>query len=339
MTTQSFQLRAFTPADSAAVVDLINAESARTVGFPRAVVDAVGNIRHYRYVPLNSEKVVAVDAQNRVIGYAYLADRDSSVSMETGGAVHHDHWGQGVGQELLAWGEERARVLSEQAPAGVRTVLQVNLFENESSAIQLFSDSGYYKVREWTHMELLMDAPPTPSLPDGFVMREMDLDNDWDIVGPAMDDAFADHWGTIPAGEFASAEEEDDDDDSDGDDEPSDDSFSNAPGYCFIVLDGDTVAGGVLCNAKLVERNDTGRVGSVFVRGAYRRKKIGQALMQTAFQAFWEKDIRRIILDTDSESFSQSRVFYSGLGMNPYRREFLYEKEICPGREVRRLEK
>jgi mycothiol synthase len=340
MTMQSFQLRAFTPADSLEVVDLINAESARTVGFPRAMVDAVGNIRHHRYVPLNSEKVVAVDAQNRVIGYAYLADRDSSVVLETGGAVHPDHWGRGIGQALLAWAEEQARILSEQAPAGVRTVLQVNLFENEPTAIQRFADSGYSKVREWTHMELLMDAAPAiPSLADDFILREMDVDNDWDIVGPAMDDAFADHWGTIPAGEIALAEEEDDQDDSDGDDEPSDDSFSNAPGYCFIVLEGDTVAGGVLCNAKLVERNDTGRVGSVFVRGAYRRRKIGQALMQTAFQAFWEKGIQRIILDTDSESFSQSRVFYSGLGMKPYRREFLYEKEICPGREVRRLEK
>jgi GNAT superfamily N-acetyltransferase len=240
----------------------------------------------------------------------------------------------------LAWAEERARVLSEQAPAGVRTVLQVNLFENETTAIQLFSNCGYANVREWTHMELLMDAPPpTSSLPDGFILREMDLDNDWDIVGPAMDDAFTDHWGTIPPGTIESSAEENDDDDSDSDETPSDDSFSNAPGYCFIVLDGDTVAGGVLCNAKLVERNDTGRVGSIFVRSAYRRRKIGQALMLTAFNAFWQKGVKRIILDTDSESFSQSRIFYSGLGMTPYRCEFLYEKEIRPGREVRRLEK
>lgn len=336
---QSFhQLRPYQPADARPVVDLINADSMQTVGFPRAVIDAVGNIRHHRYVPLNSEKLVAVDHKNEIIGYAYLADRENSIVMETGGAVHPDHWGEGVGEALLAWAEARARVLSEQAPAGVRTVLQANLFEHEPTAIQLFSDAGYSKVREWTHMELLMEGPvPTPPLPDSLTLREMDMEKDWDIVGPAMDDAFADHWGAIPSGEVEAIEEENDEDDSNEDDTPSDDSFSNAAGYCFIVLDGQTVAGGVLCNAKLVERSDTGRVGSVFVRRAYRRQKIGQALMQTAFNAFWKSDIKRIILDTDSESFSQSRVFYSGLGMRPYRREFLYEKEIRPGREVRRL--
>jgi len=330
-----FHLRPCTSSDAQVVVNLINTPSINTLGFPRAVVDSIGNIRHQRYVPLSSNKVVAMNNQGEIIGYAYLADRENAIIMETGGAVHPGYWGQGIGQALLAWAEKEARGLSRRAPDEVRTVLQVNLFENEESAIQLFSDSGYDKVREWTHMEITMSEPfPTPSLPDGLTLREMDLDNDWDIVGPAMDDAYADHWGAIllPAEEKTQEEELDEEYDT-----PSDESFSNAPGYCFIVLDGEMVAGGILCNAKLVERNDTGRVGSVFVRGAYRRKKIGSVLMQTAFNAFWENGIKRIILDTDSESFSDSIKFYSGLGMKPYRREFLYEKEICPGREVRRL--
>jgi len=331
-----FQLRPYTSSDAQVVVDLINKASLHTLGFSHAVVDAVGNIRLQRYVPLSSAKVVAVNNQDEIIGYAYLADKENGIVTETGGAVHPNYWGRGIGQALLAWAEENAWGLSKQASGGVRTVLQVNLFENETSAIQLFSELGYEKVREWTHMELTMHEPfPTPSLPDGLTLREMDLDNDWDIVGPAMDDAYADHWGAIllPAEEETQEEEVDDDDDA-----PSDESFSNAPGYCFIVLDGETVAGGILCNAKLVERKDTGRVGSVFVRGAYRRKKIGSVLMQTAFNAFWNNGIKRIILDTDSESFSESTKFYSGLGMKLYRSEFLFEKEIRPGREVRRLE-
>ncbi len=304
-------------------------------GFPRAVVDAVGNIRHQRYVPVCSAKVVAVNDRDEIVGYAYLADKENGIVTETGGAVHPEYWGQGIGQALLAWAEEKARGLSNQAPGGVRTVLQVNLFENEESAIRLFSELGYANIREWTHMELTMSEPfLTLSLPDGLVLCEMDLDNDWDIVGPAMDEAFADHWGAI----LLPAEEGTEENVDDENETPSDESFSNAPGYCFIVLDGETVAGGILCNAKLVERNDTGRVGSVFVRGAYRRKHIGSVLMQTAFNAFWNNSIKRIILDTDSESFSESTKFYSGLGMKPYRREYLFEKEIRSGQEVRRLE-
>jgi hypothetical protein len=59
--------------------------------------------------------------------------------------------------------------------------------------------------------------------------------------------------------------------------------------------------------------------------------------MKTAFNSFWEKGTRRVILDTDSQSFTQAPRFYTNLGMSAYRHEFLYEKEIRAGREVRRL--
>ena len=336
----SFILRPYTTPDVQAVVEVINADSQKTLGYPRAVTDSVGNLRMVRYVPLSSDKVVAVIEQGKIVGYAYIADKENGIVTEVGGAVHPGYWGRGVGQLLLTWAKERAEVLAHQAPAGVRTVLQANLYETEQEAIKLFTDSGYEKMREWVHMSLEMDQPfPDPSLPEGLTLREMDLDQDWDLVGPAMDEAFADHWGAIqlPATDEEPGEEVNDEDEEESDDSPGDDSFSNAPGYCFIVLAGDKVAGGILCNAKLVERRDTGRVGSVFVRREYRRRGIGQTLMKTAFNTFWKQGVNRIILDTDSESFSQSTKFYEGLGMKPYRREFLYEKEIRPGREIRRL--
>jgi GNAT superfamily N-acetyltransferase len=152
-----------------------------------------------------------------------------------------------------------------------------------------------------------------------------------------MDEAFADHWGNIPDGSFDAVEENQTENEAEPE-QPTDGSYSNAPGYCFIVLDGKTVAGGILCNAKLVERNDTGRVGSIFVRPAYRKRGIARTLMLATFDTFWKNGFRRIITDTDANSFTNSAKLYTGLGMEPYRREFTYEKEIRPGREVRRLE-
>ena len=94
-----------------------------------------------------------------------------------------------------------------------------------------------------------------------------------------------------------------------------------------------------MCNAKLVEFPNTGRVGSVFSHPKFRRRGVGRALMLSAFHAFYQGGMRRIILDTDSQSFSESSKFYTSLGMHIYRREFLYEKEIRAGQEIRRLEK
>ena len=161
----------------------------------------------------------------------------------------------------------------------------------------------------------------------------MDLEHDWGIVEPAMDDAFADHWGAIlPLEESLPVEEE-----TPVGDVTEDESYSNTPGLCFVVVDGDMVAGGILCNGKLVERRDSGRVGSLFVRSRYRRQGIGRALMLAAFGEFWRRGAHRIITDTDANSFTEAPKLYTNLGMRPYRSEFSYEKEIRPGREVRRL--
>jgi GNAT superfamily N-acetyltransferase len=333
-----FKIREYTSADAQAVVDVINAAAMQTVGFPRAVVDAVGNVWSYRYIPFSSEKVVAVNKQGQVVGYAYFTNGDNHIVAETGGAVHPEHWGEGIGAALLEWAEEKAKSSSRSAPADVKTVLQTSFYEKEHRAISLFKDHDFRPVREWVHLVLEMDEEPfIPPLPSNLTLREMDLEDDWDIVGPAMDEAFADHWGNIPA-EFVETEGDKREDNNNEIEQPTDDSYSNAPSYCFIVLDGKTVAGGILCNAKLVERADTGRVGSIFVRPAYRRRGIAQTLMLTAFDAFWKNGLRRIITDTDANSFTNSTKLYTGLGMEPYRSEFTYEKEIRPGREVRQLD-
>ncbi len=331
-----FNLQPYTHLYVDTAVQVVNAAASQTIGVRRAVVDSVGSIRLARYVPVTSEKIIVTTPQNDVVGYAYMADKEQHIVYEVGGAVHPSHWGQGIGTRLLEWAEQRARLLSDSAPVGVKTVLQTNLYETEPEAIQLFTRNGYTKVREWLHLVVELNAPPLlPVCPDGLYLREMDLENDWGIVGPALDEAFADHWGTIllPASEALLSEEEE----APVNDVPQDETYSNTPGFCYVLMDGDVVAGGVLCNAKLVERSDTGRIGSVFVCAPYRRQGAGRALMLTAFHAFWQHGIRRIITDTDADSFTEAPKFYTHLGMRWYRREFLYEKEMRPGKEVRRL--
>lgn len=165
---------------------------------------------------------------------------------------------------------------------------------------------------------------------------DLEADNDWDLVGPVQDAAFMDHWGAyvLPPVENAEPETSDGNDE----DEPMlDFSYSNAQGYCFIASVGDEVVGGILCNAKLVEFANTGRVGSVFTDPKFRRHGVGKNLMLAAFNAFYQSGMRRVILDTDSQSFTDSSKFYTSLGMNIYRREFLFEKVIRAGAEIRKL--
>jgi GNAT superfamily N-acetyltransferase len=313
----------------------------RTVGFPRAVVDEVGSLWAYRFIPLLSKKVVVIDNNDQIVGYAYFTNEDHHIVSATGVAVHPEHSGMGLDAALLDWAEQCARDAALRAPQDIRTVLQSTLYEAERDTIKLLEDRGYTPAREWVHLVLEMHEPPVvPTLPSHLTLRETDLDSDWDIVDPAMDEAYADHWGAIPPGSFEVGEQREVEDSRTNEDEDRlrDSSYSNALGYCFIVLDGDTVAGGILCNAKLVERADTGRVGSLFVRPRYRRQGIARTLMLAAFHAFWKNGFRRIITDTDAKSFTSAPKLYEGLGMKPYRHELTYEKEIRAGREVRLLD-
>jgi hypothetical protein len=148
---------------------------------------------------VTSEQVVVTDAQNAIAGFAYHTASAPYIVSTVGSAVHPDYWGQGTGELLAEWAEARAHEFTQRAPAGVRTVLEAGLFEVDREAIRLYRARGFVRVREWMHLVVELDAPPPqPTLADHLVLREMDLDRDWEIVDPAMDEAFADHWGPFP---------------------------------------------------------------------------------------------------------------------------------------------
>jgi GNAT superfamily N-acetyltransferase len=195
-THPEFTLRPYVRPDAPTVVELINAAASRIMGVRRATIDGAGNLRLSRYVPIGSEKVVAVNARNIPIGYAYLAPSEQYVLYEMGGAVHPSSWGRSVGTRLIEWADQRAAELAGRAPRGVKAVLQTNVFAAEQQAIRLFKRQGFAQVREWVHMVIDLDTAPQPSmLPATRAIRPMDLDNDWERVGPVLEAAFADHWG------------------------------------------------------------------------------------------------------------------------------------------------
>ena len=69
-----------------------------------------------RYVPPSSDKVVAVNVQGEIAGYADVADKENGIVTELGGAVHPQYLGKDPGHLLIEWAEERAHNLSNGAP-------------------------------------------------------------------------------------------------------------------------------------------------------------------------------------------------------------------------------
>ena len=87
----------------------------------------------------------------------------------------------------------------------------------------------------------------------------------------------------------------------------------------------------LLGNERTVEWPDSGKVGSVSVRRPFRRRGLATALLLHAFAAFRGHGIRRVVTDTDSESFTAGPALYERVGMRQYRQELIYEREVRPG--------
>jgi ribosomal protein S18 acetylase RimI-like enzyme len=304
-------------ASLASLAAIVNAYSLATVGTRRALVDERGELRLARYAPPNANWRLANG------GAACHVARPPHV-------VHEVSVYAGT-PELLASVEAGARAELELAPEGTRVVAQAMVLENDVPTRRLLEAAGYAVVRTWTHLEVELDAePPAPTWPDGIFVRSFDQTREWPAVGRALDEAFTDHWGEIPA---PPGEADDDEADDDADDDP----YSNSRDFCFVAWAHGEVAGVLLGNQKTVEWPDSGKVGTVIVRRPYRRSGLATALLLHAFAAFHRHGIRRVITDTDSESFTAGPVLYEGVGMREYRRELVYEKELRSGRELRRL--
>lgn len=332
----NLELRPTTEADIPTLAALINAHGQAVVGTARALIDDDGHLRRARYVPQAAEQRLAVLPSGEAIGYVYLTADAPYVVQEIGGAVLPKYWGQGVGTQLLAWAEAQAHVRLALAPAQARVVLQAQVLEADAGALGLLTANGFTLVRQWLHLEMeLTQPPPAPMWPEGFAPRVLERARDWDAAFVALEEAFADHWGVVPPEPASAAEEAEADEEDEAEDEI--DPYSNTRGLCFAAMHNEEVVGSVLCNARTVEWPESGKLGSLSVRRSFRGQGVARALALTALGQFYQRGIRRIITDTDSQNFTGSYNLYLSLGMRPYRYENVYEKELRAGREWRRL--
>jgi len=214
--------------DVPGVVDVVNAAAERAIGWRRAAVDAMGGLRLDRYVAPTAEHVLAVDGDDVILGHAYVGDGDGDglVVSHTAVTVHPDRRGD-IGDVLVEWAVNDARQRAAELRPGVRGLLQAFVYEQEAWARELLERHGFEVVREWTHMVVNLEQPPDAPARVGMVtIQAMDLGHDWERVLPAMDEAYADHWGTVPA-QFAQSTPA-------RPSGPVDRTYSNAPGFCFL---------------------------------------------------------------------------------------------------------
>jgi ribosomal protein S18 acetylase RimI-like enzyme len=330
--TNRFQTRPAKWTDVHSIVDLRNSSSQSTRGTDVTAVHWQKRHWYDEEIDLCTDTLLVLIG-NQVVGYVELASKAPYILYEMVGAVHPDFRDQGIGTSLVRWAENKAMQSVHKAPDDAAVFIHNSLFDSNKPGRKLLESKNFKNVRDFVYLQIKMEQkPPDPEWSDGITVRPLHSE-DWEKVGPALHEAFENHWGNIEYELNKKVEDEalEKPNPEKTDPEAFNPAYFNSPGFCFVAWDGDQVVGSCLCNAMTVEFPEAGYIGSLSIRRPWRKRGIGSALTLKALNAFFERETRYVITDTDGDSLTQAYRVYQKVGMEIFRREHVYEKIIRPG--------
>jgi mycothiol synthase len=306
--SSDFIIRAPTPDDAAAIVELINIcwrDAGGADDFTPSMLHSAWDNPNFT-LAANAWVIAAPDRQ--LLGYEELARDAAGQAHELDGCVHPAYANRGFGTRLLRLAEQRARTMSVDG-AHLRGTIEAD----STAAQQLFEAEGYSSVRHFSRMEIDFDAPPpAPVWPDGMVVRAYLSGQDERVAYETYEKAFEDHWGHTRRSFEDWVHELTGRPDFD-------------PSLWFLATERDEVVGTVLCYPRT---QTMAWVRGLGVRRAWRGRGLGIALLRQAFGAFYARGYRSAGLGVDAQSLTGATRLYERAGMCVTERYMTMEKAL-----------
>lgn len=212
-------------------------------------------------------------------------------------------------EQLLDWGEERARMLAKGRPGRMHSSA-----ESENGLLAgILRERGYERVRHFFTMEIdLGPEPEQPVWPDDVSVRSFRPGEERAVYEVDME-AFQDHWDffPVPFEEWRDYFLESSDFD---------------PELWLLATDGNAIAGTALCTSE--RKPGIGWVNVLAVRRPWRRRGLGTALLLHAFRELRNRGRAKAALNVDGENLTGAVRLYERAGMHVAHREDSYRKEL-----------
>jgi mycothiol synthase len=306
-------VRAPSAGDAESVAELIETCDVAEHGEPDQTLEDLRADWENPELNLETDAWVVVTPGEQIVGYAVMFNKEN-VRLHVIAYVHPGYCGRGIGTYLARTGEARARRQVAEAPPGARVNLFNSIGAGNRAAREILEREGYTVARHFWRMQIEMNgAPPVAEWPDGISIRTFVPGQDDRATFEAIEEAFKDHWGYIPARfktwQQMTIERQDFD-----------------PGLWFLAMDGDEVAGSSLCFGYAHE----GWVDDLGVRRPWRRKGLGLALLHHTFGEFHRRGQRRVALGVDTQNTTGATRLYERAGMRIARQYDAYHKELRP---------
>jgi len=265
--------------------------------------------------------VISPDGQ--IVGYAEFWDlSEPHVRYRMWGRVHPDHVERGLGAYLMCWAEGRAQQSIPRAPRDARVAMTNWINDLNLRAKVLLENRGWHVIRKNYRMAIeLTSQPAEPIWPDGITLRTFVPGQDERATVEADRDAFRDHWGYVerPLEEEIKLLEH----------------HMSKPGFdptlWLLAMNGDRVAGECLNDPQAEDNPEMGWITDLGVRREYRRRGLGQALLQYSFADFYRRGKRKVGLNVDATNLTGALRLYERAGMYVVRVNSTFEKELRAG--------
>ena len=259
-----------------------------------------------------------VETENgRIVGYEEFFNEYEHARLQADGYVHPGYKGRGIGTSLLRIVEKRAREEAILAKPDVRVVLHSTTDQRDTDGHALHRNEGYRPVRYHWRMEITLENPPVPpSFPAGVELRPFIKGEHDAAVWQAQNESFRDHWGSheVSFEEWRRSRLEDPEFD---------------PTLWVIAWDKGEVAGISLNRFRM----GIGWIRTLGIRRPWRKRGLGEALLQHSFGEFYRRGTKTIGLGVDAQNPSGATRLYQKVGMYAASEFVTFEKELRPGRE------
>lgn len=271
-----------------------------------------------------SRDSIAVWVGNELVGYGQLRVGDllagGLAKASIGGGVHPAHRGQGIGRRIMDRLEPRAVALAAERHPGSPLALDLWVGPDGSSAARLAAARGYAPVRYFTDMCVELGGEGND--PEGAERAADDprIQEFGDVLTEAVrrahNEAFADHWGSVPRSEEKWA------------DQMASRSFR--PALSKVVLSADSslepaerVDAYALCNEWAPGDLYVSLVGT---RRRARRRGLAALLLGEVVRSAARSGYRKVGLTVDSESPTGAGRIYERVGFEPLRTSTVYQR-------------
>ena len=309
MTGAPSHIRPATRGDLPEILDLLVACDVATMGVPDTAASDIEEDWDLTGFDLVRDTWLAEGAAG-VVGYAYAGDQRRTGELECGVWVHPEHDEPELQGRLLALAERRGREVAADRGYAAAT-LNVFCISLDRTKREVLRHRGY-RVRRTIYrmgIDLTGDTVVEPP-PPGIAIRPF-REAEAATMRDTMNEAFADHFRQseepFEAWRRRLLERPDFD-----------------PDLWAIAWDGDEPAGAVLC----FSYDDLAYVQGLGVRGPWRRRGLGLALLTWLFERLAARGQLRVELGVDAEDERRPLRLYERAGMQVTFTYELYARDL-----------